>query len=106
MYGKKRNVFYEVQIKEKDMTAKKTAKGRTKKSTKSSKKKPTLARAKEPAKAKSKKPAKKREFKPASLRREIEKKAYDLYAKKGFQHGNDVTDWLDAEKQVLNRMRG
>jgi hypothetical protein len=88
------------------MTAKKSAKGRTKKSTKSTKAKTVRTRAKGPAETRSKKPAKKGEPGPTSLRREIEKKAYELYAKKGFQHGSDVTDWLEAEKQVVNRMRG
>ena len=30
----------------------------------------------------------------------IRKHAYELYCKRGYTHGNDVTDWLEAEKQV------
>ena len=31
------------------------------------------------------------------LRVMIEKKAYELYAKRGNSHGNDLDDWLKAE---------
>jgi hypothetical protein len=87
------------------MTTKKTVQGRKKKSTKSTKKKTPRTKAKGPAKTNSKKPVKKRTLDPTSLRREIEKKAYEMYAERGFQHGNDVTDWLEAEKQIVNSMR-
>jgi hypothetical protein len=30
----------------------------------------------------------------------IKKRAYDLYCKRGYQHGHDVNDWVEAEKQV------
>lgn len=30
----------------------------------------------------------------------IRKRAYEFYCKRGYTHGNDVTDWLEAEKQV------
>lgn len=31
---------------------------------------------------------------------EIEKKAYELFLKRKGQHGNDLNDWLEAEKFV------
>lgn len=34
------------------------------------------------------------------LLKEIEKKAYDLFLKRKGQHGNDLNDWLVAEKVV------
>ena len=34
------------------------------------------------------------------LLKEIEKKAYELYQKRNGQHGNDLNDWLEAEKVV------
>ena len=34
------------------------------------------------------------------LLKEIEKKAYELYCKRNGQHGNDLNDWLEAEKVV------
>lgn len=34
---------------------------------------------------------------------EIAKRAYELYERRGWHHGQDVTDWLEAEKQVLSQ---
>lgn len=34
------------------------------------------------------------------LREKIQKKAYELFEKRGYNHGNDMTDWLEAEKLV------
>lgn len=33
----------------------------------------------------------------------IQKKAYELYEKRGYSHGNDVSDWLEAERIVLRK---
>ncbi len=30
----------------------------------------------------------------------VEKKAYDLYQKRGYRHGRDLDDWFEAEKLV------
>lgn len=30
----------------------------------------------------------------------IQKRAYELYKKRGFTHGSDWTDWFEAEQQV------
>jgi len=35
----------------------------------------------------------------------IAKKAYELYEKRNFQHGNDFNDWLEAERLVKRSMR-
>ncbi len=34
----------------------------------------------------------------------IRKRAYELYCKRGGTHGNDMKDWLEAEKQVKREM--
>lgn len=34
----------------------------------------------------------------------IRKRAYDLYCKRGYTNGNDMKDWLEAEKQVKREM--
>lgn len=35
----------------------------------------------------------------------VAKKAYELYAKRGYSHGNDLGDWLEAEKSVKSSTR-
>ena len=30
----------------------------------------------------------------------IQKRAFELYLKRGASHGNDMKDWLEAERQV------
>ena len=39
-----------------------------------------------------------------SLRRRIEGRAYELYEKRGRNHGNDLNDWLMAERLVLTEL--
>lgn len=34
----------------------------------------------------------------------IQKKAYDLYAKRGNKTGNDKADWFEAERQVKREL--
>lgn len=36
------------------------------------------------------------------FRKKVEKSAYELWQKKGCSHGNDWTDWFEAEKAVKN----
>lgn len=38
------------------------------------------------------------------LRTMIENKAYELFLKRGCNHGNDLTDWLEAERLVKQQM--
>ena len=38
---------------------------------------------------------------PQSLRERISEAAYDLFLKRGAAHGNDLGDWLEAERMVL-----
>jgi Protein of unknown function (DUF2934) len=38
-----------------------------------------------------------------NLREEIAKVAFDLHQKRGLIHGNDMQDWLEAERIVLAR---
>lgn len=45
--------------------------------------------------------------KPAQLNifaQRVEKKAYELYEKKGCQNGRDLDDWLEAERIVEQEM--
>ncbi len=37
---------------------------------------------------------------PEELHEKIQKKAYELYEKRGATHGNDWADWFEAEKIV------
>ena len=34
----------------------------------------------------------------------IQKRAYELYCKRGYKHGYDVTDWVEAERQVKREL--
>ena len=34
----------------------------------------------------------------------IQKRAYELYVKRGFNHGNDLADWLEAERIVKRQL--
>ncbi len=35
----------------------------------------------------------------------IAKRAYALYAERGYQHGYDLDDWLKAEREIQEQMR-
>jgi hypothetical protein len=39
----------------------------------------------------------------SELHRRIAERAFLLYEERGFRHGNDLDDWLDAERQVKSR---
>lgn len=39
------------------------------------------------------------------LLKEIEKKAYDIFIKRNGRHGNDMQDWLEAEKLVKKQYK-
>lgn len=39
------------------------------------------------------------------LTEEIERRAYDIYLSRGGADGNDVDDWLQAERQVLEELK-
>ncbi len=36
----------------------------------------------------------------SAIHQSIEKKAYELFEQRGYSHGNDVNDWLEAERIV------
>jgi hypothetical protein len=38
-----------------------------------------------------------------NMRDEITRIAYGLYEKRGYAHGNDISDWLEAEKIVKQK---
>ncbi|MDH5666403.1 MAG: DUF2934 domain-containing protein [Nitrospira sp.] len=37
------------------------------------------------------------------LRKRIAVRAYSLYEARGYHQGDDLQDWLDAEREILNR---
>ncbi|MEW6008751.1 MAG: DUF2934 domain-containing protein [Candidatus Omnitrophota bacterium] len=39
------------------------------------------------------------------LQAKIAKRAYELYEKRGYSHGNDWSDWFEAERQIRREMR-
>lgn len=39
-----------------------------------------------------------------SLHQIVEKKAYEIYEKRGKEHGKDLDDWLEAER-ILKRKK-
>lgn len=39
------------------------------------------------------------------LHQRIQKKAFELYTKRGYGHGSDLKDWLEAERIVLSELR-
>ena len=39
------------------------------------------------------------------LLKEIEKKAYELFVQRSGKHGNDLQDWLEAEKIVKKQYK-
>ena len=41
-----------------------------------------------------------------AIRERIEKKAYELYEKRGYNHGSDRQDWLEAEQIVARELVG
>ncbi len=38
---------------------------------------------------------------PDALHAQITQRAYELYEQRGREHGHDVDDWREAERQVL-----
>lgn len=40
-----------------------------------------------------------------ALREQIERKAYELYEKRGWGHGLDTEDWIEAERLVLAEIK-
>jgi hypothetical protein len=43
----------------------------------------------------------KKGFKMQNKEQEISKKAYYKYLQRGAEHGRDIEDWLEAEKEIL-----
>ncbi len=38
---------------------------------------------------------------PEELQRDIAQRAYELYERRGWNHGQDLNDWLEAEQEIL-----
>jgi hypothetical protein len=41
---------------------------------------------------------------PTDLQALIAKRAYELYAGRGYWHGYALEDWLEAEREILTKM--
>jgi hypothetical protein len=41
----------------------------------------------------------------AAIKKQMEEAAYCKWAARGFLTGNDVNDWLEAEREVLNSLK-
>ncbi|MBW1810117.1 MAG: DUF2934 domain-containing protein [Deltaproteobacteria bacterium] len=46
------------------------------------------------------KPKKEKQFDLQSFQAEVNKRAYDIFLQRGYVHGNDLSDWLKAEKEI------
>jgi len=40
---------------------------------------------------------------PGDFVSEVRERAYEMYMERGQNHGNDLNDWLKAEKEVKNK---
>lgn len=38
------------------------------------------------------------------LQAKMQKRAYELYAKRSYNHGNDLADWFEAERQIKREL--
>jgi hypothetical protein len=45
-------------------------------------------------------PKRKAQKETESLQEMIEKRAYELFEKRGREHGRDLDDWLEAERMI------
>ena len=41
-----------------------------------------------------------------ATRQRVERKAYELYAQRGYANGNDLQDWLTAEQVIAQELSG
>ena len=37
---------------------------------------------------------------------QIARRAYELYAARGYEHGHDLEDWIEAERDIERAARG
>ena len=49
-------------------------------------------------------PASKKTMKPEDFLQLVQAKAYYLYESRGYVHGDDMADWLEAERLVKNEL--
>jgi hypothetical protein len=54
---------------------------------------------------KSKTPKKRTKMDERTIRELIAKKAYEIYEKRGMEHGKDLDDWLEAEALVTGKKK-
>jgi hypothetical protein len=54
---------------------------------------------------KSKTPKKRPKMDERTIRELIAKKAYEIYEKRGMEHGKDLDDWLEAELIIMGKKR-
>ncbi|HWP90904.1 MAG TPA: DUF2934 domain-containing protein [Thermodesulfobacteriota bacterium] len=54
---------------------------------------------------KSKTPKKRTKMDEETIHEMIAKKAYEIYEKRGMEHGKDLDDWLEAESIIMGKKR-
>ena len=54
---------------------------------------------------KAKTPKKRTRMDEKAIHEMIEKKAYEIYEKRGMEHGKDLDDWLEAELIIMGKKR-
>jgi hypothetical protein len=54
-------------------------------------------------KAETRKPELRKNVFPINIEEEIRRRAYELYEQRGYSTGNEADDWLNAEREVLQR---
>ena len=45
-------------------------------------------------------------FSAEAIYQKIQERAYRIFEQRGYSHGNDVTDWLQAEKEIIAEITG
>jgi hypothetical protein len=41
---------------------------------------------------------------PGDYSEEVRKRAYELFAHRGYGHGNDLDDWFQAEREIKEKL--
>jgi hypothetical protein len=78
------------------MATKKTPVSSTRKTTKPKVEAPMIVKAESPAA----RPAVKRAAKPEPTHGQIAQRAFELFAGRGYAHGQHIQDWLQAEREL------
>jgi len=41
---------------------------------------------------------------PEEINQKIQERAYEIYERRGGSHGDDLSDWLQAEEQIISEL--